>query len=128
MLFKRSLHEVKGLLESQTYLKNPAAADIAAARQQAVVLDSIARVLNGQPTSSDPSNSVTIQSTSRSSGSSEVTNPGGTRNTTPSPTSEDSTTDERKKKKSPAVAMADAEVMSQEASLLEAKNFQAIVD
>ena len=73
-------------------------------------------------------NSVTLQSTSRSSGSSEVTNPGGTRNTTPSPTSEDSTTDERKKKKSPAFAMADAAVMSQEASLLEAKNFQAIVD
>ncbi len=31
MLFKRSLHEVKGLLESQAYLKNPAAADIATA-------------------------------------------------------------------------------------------------
>jgi len=128
ILFKRSLHEVKGLLESQAYLKNPAAADIAAARQQAVVLDGIARVLNGQPASYDASNSVAVQSTSRSSGSSEVTNPGGARNTTPSPTSEDSTIDERKKKKSPAVSMADAAVMSQEASLLEAKNFQAIVD
>ncbi len=37
MLFKRSLREVKGLLESQAYLKNPAAAC-----HQAVVLDGIA--------------------------------------------------------------------------------------
>jgi hypothetical protein len=39
MLLKRSLHEVKALLESQAYLKNPAAADIAAACHQAVVLE-----------------------------------------------------------------------------------------
>jgi hypothetical protein len=48
ILFKRSLHEVKGLLESQAYLKNLASADIAPACQQAVVLDGIAQVLNGQ--------------------------------------------------------------------------------
>jgi hypothetical protein len=50
-----------------------------------------------------------------------------TRNS-PSPTSEDSTVDERMKKKSPAVSMAEAAVMSQEAALLEANNFRAILD
>jgi hypothetical protein len=131
VLFKRSLHEVKGLLESQAYLKNPAAADIAAAHQQAVVLDGIARVLNGESVTTDPSNSVSAQSTSHSSGSSAGSTagnkPGNERNT-PSPTSEDSTTEDRKKRKSPAVSMAEAAVISQEAALLEANNFKAILD
>jgi hypothetical protein len=55
ILFKRSLHDVKALLESQAYLKNPAAAEIAAARQQSVILDGIAKVLNGQPCNSGSS-------------------------------------------------------------------------
>jgi hypothetical protein len=38
MLFKRSLHGVKSLLDSHAYLKNPSAADTAAACHQALVL------------------------------------------------------------------------------------------
>ena len=48
-LFKLSLHEVKGLFESQVYLKNPNAADVAAARIQAAILDGIGCVAKGQP-------------------------------------------------------------------------------
>ena len=47
-LFKLSLHEVKGLFESQLYLKNPNATDLATARLQAAVLDAIGCVANGQ--------------------------------------------------------------------------------
>ncbi len=54
--------------------------------QQAVVLNRIAQVLNGQSAAFDHSNSASAQSTSHSSGSCAVTNQGGTRNTL-SPTS-----------------------------------------
>ena len=39
VLFKQCLHEVKALYDSQLYLKNPNATDVAAARLQAQVLD-----------------------------------------------------------------------------------------
>ncbi|MFN9980163.1 MAG: hypothetical protein ACK53Y_09630, partial [bacterium] len=48
-LFKWSLHEVKALFESQTYLKNLNAAVAVAAQQQAALLEGINRVANGQP-------------------------------------------------------------------------------
>ncbi len=77
MLLRRSLHEVMALFESQAYLKNPSASEITAARNQALVLDGIARVLNGRPctneNSSEPSTSATANSTS--SGNSGLTNP-----------------------------------------------------
>ncbi len=83
-------------------------------------------MLNGESVTTDPSNSVSAQSTSHYSGSSAGSTagnqPSNERNT-PSPTSEDSTTEDRKKRKSPAVSMAEAAVMSQEAALLEANNF-----
>jgi hypothetical protein len=47
ILFKRSLHEVKGLLESKAYLKNPDSAEATAARQEALVLDGINNILSG---------------------------------------------------------------------------------
>ena len=127
MLFKRSLHEVKALFESQAYLKNPTASEITAARNQAIVLDGIARVLNGRPCtnghSSEPSISATANSTS--SGNSGITNPD---EAAASPTSsDDARKGEKKKSKPPAVAMAEASMMSQEAALLEAKNFEAMI-
>jgi hypothetical protein len=82
--------------------------------------------LNGQSATTDPSNSVSAQSTSHYSGRSAGNQPDNVRNT-PSPTSEDSTTEE-KKKKSPAVSMAEAAVMLQEAALLEANNFRVILE
>jgi len=41
ILFKRCLHEVKALFESQQYLKNPLAPETLAARQQSAILKSI---------------------------------------------------------------------------------------
>jgi hypothetical protein len=127
MLFKRRLHEVKALLESQAYLKNPSASEITAAQNQAVVLDGIARVLNGRPCnngqSCEPSTSATASSSS--SGNSGVTNPDEAAS---SPASiDDARKGEKKKTKSPAVAMAEASMLSQEAALLEAKNFEAMI-
>jgi hypothetical protein len=39
ILFKRSLHEVKGLLESKAYLRNPDSAEATAGCQEALVLE-----------------------------------------------------------------------------------------
>ncbi len=41
ILFKRCLHEVKALFESQQYLKNPLAPETLAAKQQSAILESI---------------------------------------------------------------------------------------
>jgi hypothetical protein len=73
MLFKRSLHQVKALFETQVYLKNPSASEITAAGNQAVVLDGIAQVLNGLPCnnkhSSERSTSAAANYTSLGNGS-----------------------------------------------------------
>jgi len=125
ILFKKSLHEVKALLESQAYLKKPAGADTVAARQQAVVLDGIARVLNGQPCNnateagngSERSNPATA--TTAATGNSTNRDDGNHSN---SPISDITREEKRKKTKSPAFAMAEAALMSQQAALLDAKN------
>jgi hypothetical protein len=48
-LFKRALHEVKGLVDSKMYLKNPNSAEAIAERQQSTLLNSMNRVVNGEP-------------------------------------------------------------------------------
>jgi hypothetical protein len=45
--FKCSLHEVKGLLESKAYLRNPDSAEATAARQEAIVLEGINVIMSG---------------------------------------------------------------------------------
>jgi hypothetical protein len=128
ILFKRSLHDVKALFESQAYLKNPAAAEVAAARQQSVILDGIAKVLNGQPCNSGSSLTNASQpSMSATTASSSAHNGRNRDDGTVSPNSESSKEEERKKTKSPAVAMAEAALKSQEAAVLEAKNFEAMI-
>jgi hypothetical protein len=46
-LFRRSLHEVKSLLESKAYLKNPDSVEAAASRHEAVVLEGINILMAG---------------------------------------------------------------------------------
>jgi hypothetical protein len=46
-LFKRSLHEVKGLLESKAYLRNPGSAEATAAPEEALVLEGINVIMSG---------------------------------------------------------------------------------
>jgi hypothetical protein len=48
-LFKKALHEVKGLVDSKQYLKNPDSAEAIAESQQSALLNSINRVVNGDP-------------------------------------------------------------------------------
>ena len=48
ILFKRCLHEVKALFDSQAYLKNPSSLETVAAHQEATLLDGITLVANGQ--------------------------------------------------------------------------------
>jgi hypothetical protein len=67
VLFKRCLHEVKALYDSQLYLKNPNATDVAAARLQAQVLDNIARVANGRQANCDATASTATNSSAGSS-------------------------------------------------------------
>ena len=45
MLFKQGLHSVKGLFDSQAYLKNPKSAEAEASRQQSAILESINHVV-----------------------------------------------------------------------------------
>jgi len=122
MLFKRCLHEVKALFESQGYLKNPHAPESVASRQQSMILDGIARIANGQ--------SITSKSTSATATNSSIETGTDTSNNssvgTPSPVSAGDN-DEKKKKVSPAVAMAEASLLSQKAALKEANNFEALI-
>jgi hypothetical protein len=126
-LFKLSLHEVKGLFESQVYLKNPNAADVAAAWIQAAILDGIGCVTNGQPAPRCASDNSTRATSRNTSTNSSITN-----NNDPSPTNntpDDYNKDNEKKKKiSPAAAMAEASLMSQKAAMLEQDNFKAMLD
>jgi hypothetical protein len=128
ILFKRSLHDVKSLFELQAYLKNPAAAEIAAAKQQSVILDGIEKLLNGQPCSSGTSvGNASQPSISATTASSSACYGRNRDDGMVSPSLDSSKEEERKKTKSPAVAMAEAALKSQEAAVLEAKNFEAMI-
>jgi hypothetical protein len=74
MLFKRCLHEVKALFESQGYLKNPQAPESIASRQQTMILDGIARIANSKSTSATATNS-SIESGSDTSNNRSVGTP-----------------------------------------------------
>jgi hypothetical protein len=127
-LFKHSLHDVKALYESQAYLKNPSVTDIIAATQQAVLLDSIAHVVNGQPANPSCNPSTSTTTATNSAGSSITNVDENIASRVSSPTNEDTTKgSEKKKKTSPAVAMAEASLLSQQAALKEAKFFEAMI-
>ncbi len=115
-LFKRCLHEVKALFESQVYLKNPNVAEAAAACLQAQVLDGIGCITNGQSARCD-STAATMPNTSPDS---SLTNDYNSRKNTPNSNTSD---DEKKKRASLAIAMAEASLLSQKAALQEQKNF-----
>lgn len=128
ILFKKSLHEVNGLLESQEYLKNLSSADVAAARQQSIVLDDTACILNGQPFTTGSSAANASQSNIPAPATTTSTgNTSNHDNGTDTPMSDASREEERKKTKSPAVALAEAALKSQEAAVLEAKNFELMI-
>jgi len=111
-LFKLSLHEVKALFESQVYLKNPNAADVAAARIQAAILDGVGCIANGQPVprcASDNSTRATPKNTSTNSSITTNNNDPSSTNNAPDDNNKDN---DKKKKISPAAAMAEASLMS----------------
>jgi hypothetical protein len=114
-LFKRSLHEVKALFESQTYLKNLNAAVAVAAQQQAALLEGINRVANGQP--------LAHATTEHNSITTDINNNSSSDNT-PSAVEEDR---DKKKRSSPAVSMAEASLLSQKAALLEQDNSKTML-
>jgi hypothetical protein len=145
ILFKRSLHEVRGLLESKAYLKNPDSAEATAARQEAVVLDRINNILSGGQIAAaravqDSQNARAVQD-SQNAGS--ATNNNMADNTTVnennatnnnvrgSPTVSLLTADDNstsKYRKSPATMMAEASLLSQEAALKEADNLKNMIE
>ncbi len=109
MLFKRSLHEVKRLLESQQYQKYLSAVEIAAARQKSIMMDGIAEVLNSQTCTTGCSfsckcilKSILITTTTTSTGSPFRCLKEG-------------------------VKMAEAAWKSQEATVLDTKYFEAMI-
>jgi hypothetical protein len=118
MLFKLNLHEVKGLFESQLYLKNPNATDLATARIQAAVLDAIGCVANGQPAHQSTFGYSTISTSQLTSAESSISNNNDDllNNNTPDDNNKDA---DKKKKVSPAAAMAEASLLSQKAAILE---------
>lgn len=102
-LFKLSLHEVKGLFESQLYLKNPNATDLATARLQAAVLDAIGCVANGQPVRQSTFGYSTTSTCQITSAESSISNKHDdlSNNNTPDDNNKDA---DKKKKVSPAAA------------------------
>jgi hypothetical protein len=93
------------------------------------LLDGISHVANGQPAKtiycSDLSTSATASNTSAES---SISNSGAASRAT-CPTGDDiMKSDEKKKKTSPAVAMAEASLLSQKAAMQEAENFKAMLE
>ncbi len=131
-LFKRSLHEVKGLVESKVYLANPNSSNAAAARQQATLLEGINCVLNGEPV-------ITAAAVSAATAADDVlldtsisvnNNKNNNNNPRMSPTlslRSTGTDDDTKSKKSPALMMAEASLLSQQAALKDADNLDKMI-
>jgi len=147
-LFKRSLHEVKGLLESKAYLKNPDSVEAAASRQEAVVLEGINILMAGGEINSPAETSTETRNnerTSRSIDTDRSSNNNDTdRNSTnnngnnrsrerssirASPTASLLTVDDdvSSKRKSPATMMAEASVLAQQAAMKEAENLCSMI-
>lgn len=124
ILFKRALHEVKGLVDSQLYLKNPRSADVLAQRQQQNLLDSINKVVNGQRINTVGDN----EGGNNGSGSDNVIDVevSGITTRRASPTS-NITEASANRRQSPAVTMAEATLLSQQAALKEAENYDKLI-
>jgi hypothetical protein len=153
-LFKRSLHEVKGLLESKACLRNPDSAEAKAARQEALVLEGINVIMSGGEINAAHSNNNPVVNKERSvnkndndhngdrngsRGSEECSVNDSDRNDCNqdrnglrgSPvasllTMEDDTNS--KLRKSPATMMAGASVLSQQAALKEADDLKSMIE
>jgi hypothetical protein len=125
ILFRRSLHEVKGLVESKVYLKNPESAEAAAERHQSAVLDAMNNVLAGRVARSDSTDVpvVIVEGDGTNNNVTNVTNDTDT-NLRMSPLSRDSVMDDggSSKRRSPAATMAEASLLAQKAAMEEAKN------
>jgi hypothetical protein len=144
ILFKRSLHEVKGLLESKAYLKNPDSAEATATRQEALVLDGINNILSGGQIAaaqavqeSQSAGAATNNNTADNTNSNENNttnsriNSNNNNNVRGSPTVSLLTADDNsasKYRKSPATMMAEASLLSQEAALKEADNLKHMIE
>ncbi len=126
-LFKRSLHEVKGLVESKVYLNNPNSSNAAAARQQATLLEGINSVLNGEPVISSAAVSAAtaafdILLETTIGVNNDQSNNNNPRMSLTLSLHSTGTDDDAKSKKSPAVIMAEASLLSQQAALNDANN------
>ncbi len=129
-LFRRCLHEVKGLLESKAYLSNPNSASAAASHAQASVLEGINNVLNGEASLSSAAASradedilLEANINARSSNDNNTNN-----NYRLSPLScINSTGTGDEKKKSPASMMAEASLLSQQAAVADANNLEKMI-
>jgi hypothetical protein len=137
-LFKRSLHEVKGLLESKAYLRNPDSAEATAARQEAIVLEGINVIMSGGEINAADSNNNPVLTEERNGlrGSKERGVNDNDRNQDRSglrgsPVASLLTIDDdtnSKLRKSPATMMAEASVLSQQAALKEADNLKCMIE
>jgi hypothetical protein len=127
-LFKRALHEVKGLVDSKQYLKNPDSAEAIAERQQSALLNSINRVVNGDPpaqvfVSETTEGNEPLGEAASMAGNAAASIGNGGRMSPTSMSSRGTEDDGRPKLKSPAGMMAEASLLSQQAALKEASNF-----
>jgi hypothetical protein len=119
-LFKRALHNVKGLVDSKQYLKNPDSAEAIAERQQSALHNSINRVVNGDP----PAQVFVSESPENNEPLGEAASMANGGRMSPTSISSCGTEDDgRPKLKSPAGMMAEASLRSLQAALKEASNF-----
>ncbi len=121
MLFKQGLHSMKGLVNSQVYLKNPKSAEAEASRQQSALLESINHA-NGKPSNTIVGTIIGGDGADKGSDSSPVMD-------SPKLTDDDNDDESKKKKKlSPAAAMAEAQLLSQKAPVQEAANLSKFIE
>ncbi len=132
-LFKRALHDVKGLVDSKQYLKNPDSAEAIAERQQSALLNSINRVVNGDPpaqvfVSESPENNEPLDGEAASMAGNAAAAIGNGGRMSPTSISSHGTEDNgRPKLKSPAGMMAEASLLSQQTALKEASIFAGML-
>ncbi len=120
------------MVESKVYLTNPNSSDAAAARQQATLLEGINSVLNGEPVISSAAVSAAtaaddiLLETTISVNNNQSNNNNPRMSLTLSLRST-GTDDDAKSKKSPAVMMAEASLLSQQAALKDADNLNKMI-
>jgi hypothetical protein len=141
-LFKRSLHEVKGLLESKAYLRNPDSVEATAARQEALVLEGINVIMSGGEINAAHSNNNPVVNEEHSVNKNDNDrnrDRNGLRGSEERSVNDNDRNDcnqdrnglrgsRRKLRKSPATMMADASVLSQQATLKEADDLKSMIE